>query len=88
MDYNKLGKKKYQNLKKKKKTLTQCTTNKPNFVLIPIGPKQGSSQSQCSVLNKNTLIQPKNKTKSDKYPKIKTNKQTKKEKKIGGIPMR
>jgi hypothetical protein len=57
MDYNKLGKKKKknQNLKKKKKRPnTQCTTNTPNFVLIPIGPKQGSLQSQCSVLNKNT----------------------------------
>jgi hypothetical protein len=60
--------------KKKKKPNTQCTTNTPNFVLIPIGPKQGSSQSQCSVLNINTPTQPKNKTKSDKYPKIKTNK--------------
>ena len=62
MDYNKLGKKKYQNLKKKKKKKkpnTQCTTNTPTFSLIPIGLKQSSSQSQCSVLNKNTPTQPK-----------------------------
>jgi hypothetical protein len=31
------------------------------------------SQSQCSVLNKNTPTQPKNKTRSNKYQKIKTN---------------
>ena len=66
MNYNKLG--------KKKKTNTQCTTNTPNFVLIPIGLKHASSQSQCVVLNKNTPTQPKNKTRLDKYPKIKTNK--------------
>ena len=75
MDHNKLGKKKYQNLKKKKKKPnTQCITNTPNFVLIPIGLKQASSQGQCSILNKNTPTQPKNKTRSNKYLKIKTNK--------------